>query len=65
MSKSDYLFRPINVPKKNKWLRQMAIDFRKNDAMLMSSYDMEKLYERIVEEIHLQDSLKNLAWNIL
>ena len=43
----------------------MAIDFRKNDAMLMSSYDMKKLYERIVEEIHLQDSLKSLAWNIL
>lgn len=27
MNKTDYIFRPINVPTSNKWLRRMASDF--------------------------------------
>ena len=57
MKKKDYMFRPINVPFKNKWLRKMASDFYKHDLMKMTDYNNEAIFKRIVSDMQLHDSI--------
>lgn len=65
LKKAHYLLRPINVPFKNKWLRDRVSDFHNKDSLPMSSYENQMLLNRICSDLNLSEQLSRLSFTIL
>ena len=58
------MLRPINVPFKNKWIRDVSSNLAKQDAIKMSSYDEANhdiILLRVVKDLNLCKPIENVA----
>jgi hypothetical protein len=53
LRKAHYLLRPINVPFKNKWLRDTAYNLVKIDELPMGQCDLSTLFARVQNELNI------------
>ncbi|CDW89905.1 UNKNOWN [Stylonychia lemnae] len=65
LAKANYLLRPINVPFRNKWLRDISSDFHKIDKINMTSSNIYQLVIKISDELFISPQVKNVTLTLL
>lgn len=65
LKQAHYKLRPINVPSKNKWLRETAGNLVKHDSLLVSECDHSILIARVGKELLIAGKITQIASSIL
>eukprot|EP00347_Sterkiella_histriomuscorum_P010411 403376406 len=65
LRKADFLLRPINVPFKNKWLRDTVNDLTNKDNLPIQTIDHESLINKFCTELLISSEVKSQAIKLL
>ena len=64
LKKAHYLLRPINVPFKNKWLRDRVSDLHIKDGLLVSNCDPNFMFDKVGKELQIDEKIIKLGKSI-